>query len=166
MGASSSDGVVNPQGQVFNTRQGGSNTYPGLYVMDGSVMPGPIAVNPTLTIVAMSLKIAASAKAFLKTARPELCAWGLGWGTKARWSWRCSDRTRGWRDAHARAHSRHGFNRRAVTLLDADIDGNGKLMAHLGDLFKHRFSGGTHPYDIHEYLVLDDKARPLGYDLV
>lgn len=54
----------------------------------------------------------------------------------------------------------------AVTLLDADLDENGKLMAHLADLFKHRFSGGTHPYDIHEYLVLDDKTRPLGYALV
>jgi hypothetical protein len=52
-----------------------------------------------------------------------------------------------------------------VTILDADIDENGKLMAHLGDLFKHRFSGGTHPFDIHEYLVLEDPSRPLGYDL-
>jgi hypothetical protein len=53
-----------------------------------------------------------------------------------------------------------------VTILDADIDENGKLMAHLGDLFKHKFSGGTHPFDIHEFLVLEDHARPLGYDLV
>jgi hypothetical protein len=53
-----------------------------------------------------------------------------------------------------------------VTVLDADIDENGKLMAHLADLFKHRFTGGTHPFDIHEYLVLEDKNRSLGYDLV
>lgn len=53
----------------------------------------------------------------------------------------------------------------AVTLLDADIDENGKLMAHLGDLFKHRFTGGTHPFDIHEFLRLEDKARTLGYTL-
>lgn len=53
----------------------------------------------------------------------------------------------------------------AVTLLDADIDENGKLMAHLADLFKHRFNGGTHPFDIHEYLVLEDKTRDLGYSL-
>lgn len=53
----------------------------------------------------------------------------------------------------------------AVTLLDADIDENGKLMAHLADLFKHRFNGGTHPFDIHEYLVLEDQSRPLGYAL-
>jgi len=54
----------------------------------------------------------------------------------------------------------------SVTLLDADIDENGGLMAHLADLFKHHFSGGTHPYDIHEYLLLEDKSRPLGYELV
>jgi hypothetical protein len=32
-----------------------------------------------------------------------------------------------------------------VTILDADLDENGKLMTHLADLFKHRFTGGTHP---------------------
>ena len=53
-----------------------------------------------------------------------------------------------------------------VTVLDADIDENGKLMSHLADLFKHQFTGGTHPFDIHEYLVLEDKNRSLGYDLV
>ena len=39
-------------------------------------------------------------------------------------------------------------------------------MAHLADLFKHRFTGGTHPFDIHEYLVLEDQNRPLRYELV
>ena len=52
-----------------------------------------------------------------------------------------------------------------VTVLDADLDENGKLMAHLADLFKHRFTGGTHPFDIHEFLVLEDKNRELGYQL-
>lgn len=56
-------------------------------------------------------------------------------------------------------------NGNAVTLLDADIDENGQLMVHLADLFKHRFSGGTHPYDIHEYLVMEDKSREIGYEL-
>ena len=51
-------------------------------------------------------------------------------------------------------------------LLDADIDENGKLLAHLGDLFKHRFTGGTHPIDIHEYLALAHPGIDLGYDLV
>jgi hypothetical protein len=49
------------------------DVYLGLYVMDGSILPGPVAVNPTLTIVAMSLKIVESAKQFLKTAKPQLC---------------------------------------------------------------------------------------------
>ncbi len=55
---------------------------------------------------------------------------------------------------------------KSVTILDADIDENGKLMAHLGDLFKHAFTGGTHPFDIHEYLLLEDKTRSLGYELL
>ena len=53
-----------------------------------------------------------------------------------------------------------------LLILDADIDENGRLLAHLADLFKHKFTGGTHPFDIHEYLALDNPNRPLGYDLV
>ena len=53
-----------------------------------------------------------------------------------------------------------------LLILDADIDENGKLMAHVADLFKHKFTGGTHPFDIHEYLALDNPNRPLGYELV
>jgi hypothetical protein len=51
-------------------------------------------------------------------------------------------------------------------LLDTDIDENGKLLAHLGDLFKHKFTGGTHPIDIHEYLTLAHPGIDLGYTLV
>lgn len=39
-------GVVNTYGEVFN--------YPGLFVADGSVMPGPAGVNPSLTIAALA----------------------------------------------------------------------------------------------------------------
>jgi hypothetical protein len=52
-----------------------------------------------------------------------------------------------------------------VTILDTDIDENGKLMAHLADLFKHKFTGGTHPFDIHEYLRKEAPQRDLGYTL-
>jgi hypothetical protein len=52
-----------------------------------------------------------------------------------------------------------------LLILDADIDENGRLLAHLADLFKHKFTGGTHPFDIHEYLALSDPNRPLGYEL-
>ncbi|MGH9754808.1 MAG: hypothetical protein ACREA2_18680 [Blastocatellia bacterium] len=54
-----------------------------------------------------------------------------------------------------------------VLLLDADIDENGDLLNHLIDVFfLHPFSGGTHPFDIHEYLVLAHRNRTLGYELV
>ncbi len=53
-----------------------------------------------------------------------------------------------------------------VTLLDADIDENGELLPHTADLILHNFNGGTHPYDIHEYLELEYANSPLGYSLV
>jgi hypothetical protein len=49
-------------------------------------------------------------------------------------------------------------------LLDADIDESGELLGHIGDLFKHRITGGTHPHDIHELLVLQD-GKLSGFDL-
>lgn len=58
MGHSSTDGVVDSKGRVFSTDHGSDQVYPGLYVADASVVPGPVAVNPTLTIVALALKIA------------------------------------------------------------------------------------------------------------
>jgi hypothetical protein len=55
---------------------------------------------------------------------------------------------------------------RTAWILDADIDESGELLAHLGDLFKHRFTGGTHPVDIHEYLQLTFPGIDLGYRLL
>ena len=46
MGDDESMGVVDPHGRVFN--------YPGLYIADGSVMPGPVGTNPSLTIAALA----------------------------------------------------------------------------------------------------------------
>lgn len=46
MGSVLEEGVVDSNGQVFN--------YPGLYVADGAVMPGPVGANPSLTIAALS----------------------------------------------------------------------------------------------------------------
>jgi len=45
-------------------------------------------------------------------------------------------------------------------------DENGRLLAHLGDVIKHKITGGTHPIDIHEFLVLANKNIELGYDLI
>jgi cholesterol oxidase len=42
-------GVVNDRGQVWD--------HPGLYVADGAVIPGPLAVNPSLTIAAVAERI-------------------------------------------------------------------------------------------------------------
>ncbi|MDX2140346.1 MAG: GMC family oxidoreductase [Chloroflexota bacterium] len=46
MGRNADEGVVDAQCQVFN--------YPGLYVIDGSIMPGNPGVNPSLTITALA----------------------------------------------------------------------------------------------------------------
>lgn len=46
MGRNSSEGVVNSFGEVYN--------YPGLYIADGSIMPGPVGPNPSLTIAALA----------------------------------------------------------------------------------------------------------------
>ena len=50
MGRDASEGVVDSYGEVFG--------YPGLYVADGSVMPGPVGVNPSLTIAALADRFA------------------------------------------------------------------------------------------------------------
>jgi cholesterol oxidase len=46
MGRNKEEGVVDAGGQVFG--------YEGLYVADGSVMPGPAGANPSLTIAALA----------------------------------------------------------------------------------------------------------------
>ncbi len=50
MGRDIDEGLVDGDGQVFG--------YPGLYVADGSVMPGPVGPNPALTIAALSNRFA------------------------------------------------------------------------------------------------------------
>ena len=49
MARSRAAGVVDAAGAVFG--------YPGLYVVDGSIMPGAIGVNPSLTIAAIAEKL-------------------------------------------------------------------------------------------------------------
>ena len=50
MGRTAAEGVVDEYGQVFG--------YPGLYVADGSIMPGPVGTNPSLTIAALADRFA------------------------------------------------------------------------------------------------------------
>jgi hypothetical protein len=51
-------------------------------------------------------------------------------------------------------------------LVDGDIDEDLNFFLHAGDLFTHIFSGGTHPFDVHEILLSTYGALNLGYDLV
>lgn len=50
MGETPADGVVDRDGRVFG--------YDGLYVADGSILPGPVGPNPALTIAALAERIA------------------------------------------------------------------------------------------------------------
>ncbi|MDQ3448057.1 MAG: GMC family oxidoreductase, partial [Chloroflexota bacterium] len=50
MGRHAGEGVVDAWGEVFG--------YPGLYVADGSVMPGTVGPNPSLTIAALADRFA------------------------------------------------------------------------------------------------------------
>jgi hypothetical protein len=49
---------------------------------------------------------------------------------------------------------------------DLDIDENGVLLRHLADVFEHKFTGGVHPFDIHEIVALHHPGRAMGYELV
>ncbi len=50
MGRDDAEGVVDPWGRVYN--------YPGLHIADGSVMPGPVGPNPSLTIAGLADRFA------------------------------------------------------------------------------------------------------------
>jgi cholesterol oxidase len=50
MGRDKTEGVVDSYGEVFD--------YPDFYITDGSVMPGPVGTNPSLTIAALANRFA------------------------------------------------------------------------------------------------------------
>jgi cholesterol oxidase len=53
MGDDASTSVVNDRGAVY-VRDGSGEVHPGLYVMDGAVIPRSLGVNPLLTITALT----------------------------------------------------------------------------------------------------------------
>ena len=55
MGDSAASGVVNHLGQVFDGRAG-IGSHPGLVVLDGSIVPTSLGINPALTITVLALR--------------------------------------------------------------------------------------------------------------
>ena len=59
MAAAATDGVVDEFGRVFDKTKSGSRPfYEGLYIADASIIPTALGVNPSLTISALSLRVA------------------------------------------------------------------------------------------------------------
>jgi cholesterol oxidase len=62
IGPNRHDGAVDPLGRVFDGAGAtGTEVHDGLYAVDGSTVPGSLAVNPTLTITAQALKAVSAA---------------------------------------------------------------------------------------------------------
>jgi choline dehydrogenase-like flavoprotein len=56
MGKDASDGVVDSMGRIFRGNSGTAK-YSGFYVVDGSIIPSPLGVNPSCTISALAFRI-------------------------------------------------------------------------------------------------------------
>jgi len=54
MGETASEGVVAPDGRVFDPSRGPQGIHDGLYVCDGAAVPSSIGVSPLLTITALA----------------------------------------------------------------------------------------------------------------
>ena len=54
MGETVEQGVVAPDGRVFDPTQGPTGVHEGLYVCDGAAVPSAVGVSPLLTITALA----------------------------------------------------------------------------------------------------------------
>ncbi len=54
MGDDAANGVVNHYGGVYDGREQGDSMHPGLFVLDGAIVPRSLGVNPALTIAALA----------------------------------------------------------------------------------------------------------------
>ena len=62
IGASRDEGTVDEFGRVYDgSTADATSVHEGLFVVDGSTIPGALAVNPTLTITAQALKAVGAA---------------------------------------------------------------------------------------------------------
>jgi cholesterol oxidase len=66
MGETVADGVVAPDGRVFDPTKGPKGLHEGLYVCDGAAVPSAIGVSPLLTITALAERAMISAAAHLR----------------------------------------------------------------------------------------------------
>ncbi len=70
IGKTNRDGVVDEFGRLFDGKKPDStDVLPGIYVVDGSTIPGPLAANPTLTIAAQAIKAVTAALQGVPAAR-------------------------------------------------------------------------------------------------
>jgi cholesterol oxidase len=71
IGANAANGVVNHLGQVFDgSDPRGEGVLPGLVVLDGSIVPNALGVNPALTISALALRAIERLRSQWKLADP------------------------------------------------------------------------------------------------
>jgi choline dehydrogenase-like flavoprotein len=58
IGANNNEGVVDELGRVYDRNKGAGSTevIKNLFIVDGSVIPGALAANPTMTITAQAVK--------------------------------------------------------------------------------------------------------------
>jgi len=62
MGDSAAEGVVDQWGQVYRGLDSSTDIHPGLVVLDGSIVPASLGINPALTITALALRALAQLK--------------------------------------------------------------------------------------------------------